>query len=136
MSFYGIKAEWWAILKGPWQNTHCKKFFRPYLYIHNMDARYSPSPRILFTSANTYTMLFPQIKYSISKLQYPYLRVLLAYSSEQVVDEPADQPPRVVYPGYQLGDHLQPGVNVNGLHSLHQGLVDVRQVAIVKPQGQ
>ena len=52
------------------------------------------------------------------------------------MDESTDQPPGVVYPGYELRDHLQPRVNVDGLNSLHQGFVDFREMAVVKPQRQ
>ncbi len=40
----------------------------------------------------------------------------------------------MVYPSYELGDDLKPGIDVYDTYSIHQGLVDVRQMSIVKPQ--
>ncbi len=35
---------------------------------------------------------------------------------------------------YELGDDLNPGIDVYDTYCIHQGLVDVRQMSIVKPQ--
>ena len=51
------------------------------------------------------------------------LRVLFPNGCEEIVNKSTDQFPGVVNPGYELGDHLEPCVNVDGLNSLHQGLV-------------
>ena len=62
--------------------------------------------------------------------------MLFTNSSEQVVDESTDKPPGVVNPGYELGYDLKPCVDVNSLNSLHQGLVHIWEMTVVKPQSQ
>lgn len=62
--------------------------------------------------------------------------MLLADICEQVVYEFADEPSGVVYPGYELRDDLQPCVYVNGPDAIHQRLVHLHQVTVVKPQSQ
>ena len=52
------------------------------------------------------------------------------------MDEPTNEPSGMVYPRYQLGDDLQPRVNVYDLNALHQCFVNIGEVAIVKPKGQ
>ena len=47
-----------------------------------------------------------------------------------------DQAARVVNPSDELWDHLEPGVDIDSTHTLHQSLVDILQVAVVKPESQ
>ena len=65
-----------------------------------------------------------------------YLRVLLPHRGQKVMDKFADEAAWMVDPGYELWDHLEPGVNINGTNTLHQSFVDILQVPIVKPESQ
>lgn len=52
------------------------------------------------------------------------------------MDELADEAFRVVNPGYELWDDLEPSVNVYGADSIGQGLAHIRHVSVIKPQSQ
>ena len=62
--------------------------------------------------------------------------MLLPNRGQEVMYEFADEAARVVNPSDELWNHLKPGVNVDSTHTLHQSLVDILQVAIVKPESQ
>ena len=62
-----------------------------------------------------------------------HLGVLFAHVSEQVI---VDESPWGVDASDELRDHLEPGVYVNGVNTLNQSLMDIREMAIVEPQSQ
>ena len=55
---------------------------------------------------------------------------------QELVDEAPDQLTLGVDTGDQLGDDLEPRVDVDGADALHERLVDFGPVAVVEPQRQ